>query len=350
MAKKLTALQFQKKILVWFNTHGRKNLPWQQAISPYRVWVSEIMLQQTQVKTVIPYYQQFMQRFPTISKLAIANLDEVLHYWTGLGYYARARNLYKAATIIMHDFNGSFPKKFTEIITLPGIGRSTAGAICALALKQHYAILDGNVKRVLARFAKIQGWPGKTSVADKLWQLAEHYTPQKHIAEYTQAMMDLGATLCTRSNPKCTDCPLTENCLAHQTHCEHQYPTKKSKKQLPIKNTIMMLIKNTTAEWLLEKRPSTGIWGGLWLFPQCETVKDIKHWCWQHDIIIKRQVSLSSFRHTFSHYHLEITPILIETNTMINKIMDAQQFIWYNHKQQIGLAAPVKKLLMQFAR
>ena len=347
MAKSLTPRKFQEKILAWFDLHGRKNLPWQHDISPYRVWISEIMLQQTQVTTVIPYYDRFMQCFSDINKLASAPIDEVLHFWTGLGYYARAHNLHKTALIIKNDFKGVFPQQFSEIVTLPGIGRSTAGAICAIALKQHYSILDGNVKRVLARFAMLEGWAGKPKIADKFWQVAEHYTPAERVADYTQAIMDLGATLCTRSQPKCDRCPLETYCLAHQQQCEMQYPGKKPKKTLLIKKTIMLLIKNSSREWLLEKRPNTGIWGGLWLFPQCKEIDEIQSWCYQHDISIKAQRLLPEFRHTFSHYHLNIQPILVETTKMKTKIMNAQQFIWYNHEQAIGLAAPVKKLLIQ---
>jgi len=348
LVNKLTAVQFQNRLLTWFDQHGRKELPWQKNISPYRVWISEIMLQQTQVKTVIPYYRRFMQYFPTINDLAAADIDKVLHYWTGLGYYARARNLHKATKIIAQDFNGIFPQNFNDIIALPGIGRSTAGAICAITLQQHYAILDGNVKRVLARFAKLEGWPGNAQVSKKFWQLAEYYTPVARIADYTQAIMDLGATICTRGKPKCQLCPLAQCCLAHRYKCEAEYPTKKLKKQLPIKHTVMLLIQNVHSEWLLEKRPTSGIWGGLWLFPQCEETQDIPQWCLQHDINIEQQRPLPKFRHTFSHYHLDIEPVMIQTKHMTNKIMDVQQFIWYNHKQQIGLAAPVHKLLMQF--
>lgn len=344
---KLSPQKFQQKLLAWFDQHGRQTLPWQQNISPYRVWVSEIMLQQTQVQTVIPYYRHFIQRFPNITALAKANRDEVLHYWTGLGYYARARNLHKAAKIITSDFAGEFPQEFRQITALPGIGQSTAGAICAIALQQHYAILDGNVKRVLTRFAAISGWPGKAAINQKLWQLAEFYTPKKHIADYTQAIMDLGATICTRSRPKCSLCPLRTDCIAHQQGQETNYPTKKPKKSLPIKQIVMLLIKNTSTEWLLEKRTENGIWGGLWLFPQCQQLEDISSWCMRHDINAQHQTLLPKFRHTFSHYHLEIQPVFIEDKLSSHKIMDTQQFIWYNQQQKIGLAAPVKKLLGQ---
>ena len=194
----MSAKQFQQAVLTWFDVHGRTNLPWQTSISTYSVWVSEIMLQQTQVNTVIPYFERFMQSFPTVEALAAASGDEVLHHWTGLGYYARARNLHKTAQIICSDLGTEFPDSVEQLCELPGIGRSTAGAICSIAFKKPAAILDGNVKRVLARYAAIEGWPGQTSVHNKLWLQAELYSPVQRVADYTQAMMDLGATLCTR--------------------------------------------------------------------------------------------------------------------------------------------------------
>jgi A/G-specific adenine glycosylase len=350
LANKIDAATFQQLILGWFDQHGRKTLPWQQDISCYRVWISEIMLQQTQVATAIPYYERFMERFPTLASLAQTPNDEVLHYWTGLGYYARARNLHKAAKIIVEQFGGQFPEQFEDIVQLPGIGRSTAGAISAIALAKHYPILDGNVKRVLARFAAIEGWPGKPSVADQLWEIAEHYTPKKRIADYTQAIMDLGAMVCTRTKPNCNACPLSTHCVAHQQHTETKYPTSKPKKSLPIKTTIMLLIKNETGDFLLEKRPPTGIWGGLWGFPQCNATTDIKPWCASNEIDMKAQTALPEFRHTFSHYHLDIQPICITLKNTLHNIMDAQQFVWYNHTQALGLAAPVKKLLTQLRK
>lgn len=346
MANTLNAKQFQQRILTWFEKSGRKDLPWQKNISAYRVWVSEIMLQQTQVKTVIPYYQRFMRSFPSVRTLALAENDEVMHHWTGLGYYARARNLHKAALVIHHEYNDQFPAKFDEIIKLPGIGRSTAGAICAIAYQQPYAILDGNVKRVLARFAAIEGWPGKTNVHDTLWQIAEQYTPHKNVAAYTQAMMDLGAMICTRTKPQCGICPLQASCIAYAQQKQHLYPGKKPKKTLPIKSTVMLLIRNQHGELLLQKQPPAGIWGGLWIFPQCKTKAEVKKWCALNQMRIDTQQTLSAFRHTFSHYHLDIQPILIHTTTH-STAMDATQRLWYNKQQSIGLAAPVKKLLEQ---
>ncbi len=337
--------KFQQAILTWFDQFGRKSLPWQKDIHPYRVWVSEIMLQQTQVTTVIPYYERFMQHFPTVSDLAKAELDQVLHLWTGLGYYARARNLHKSANLIMMQHAGKFPTLFTDIIALPGIGRSTAGAVCAIAMRQHYAILDGNVKRVLARYQSIAGWPGTPKVADELWEIAETLTPKERIADYTQAMMDLGATVCTRSKPKCSLCPLENNCTAKQTESIEQYPGKKPKKVKPIKKTIMLMLRRKNKTVLLERRPNHGIWGGLWLFPQFNKTTDITKWCALHGFTNNTQNQLASFRHTFSHYHLDITPIIIDIDKAPLEVMDCDRYVWYNGNQALGLAAPVKKLL-----
>ena len=231
----MIAEDFQQAVLGWFKHSGRSDLPWQQSINPYRVWVSEIMLQQTQVATVIPYFERFMQSFPTVDKLATAPLDNVLHHWTGLGYYARARNLHKTAQIICTTHNGQFPDDIEQLTDLPGIGRSTAGAIRSIAFKKPAAILDGNVKRVLARFAGVAGWPGKSSVHNQLWEIAESFSPQTHTADYSQAMMDLGATLCTKTSPNCCECPLATDCLANAQGNPQDFPVKSQKRNYPSK-------------------------------------------------------------------------------------------------------------------
>ena len=226
---------FATRILAWYDQHGRKTLPWQLAKTPYSVWISEIMLQQTQVATVIPYYQKFMQSFPDVVALANAPQDEVLHHWSGLGYYARARNLHKAAQYIRDQFDGEFPRDFDDVLALPGIGRSTAGAVLSLSLAQYHPILDGNVKRTLARHQAIEGWPGKKPVEATLWQLSELCTPRTGVAQFNQAMMDMGATLCTRSKPKCEECPVADGCLAHELALTASIPASKPKKEKPIK-------------------------------------------------------------------------------------------------------------------
>jgi A/G-specific adenine glycosylase len=335
--------QFSQRVLKWYDQCGRKDLPWQQNISCYRVWISEIMLQQTQVKTVIPYYLRFMEHFPTVIELAVADLDTVLHLWTGLGYYARARNLHRAAKIIATQFHGEFPQTFDEIVALPGIGRSTAGAICAIALQQHYPILDGNVKRVLTRFFTISGAP--QTITEQLWPLATQLTPRNRVADYTQAIMDIGALICTRSKPHCEHCPLQKNCQAYLTQTQHLFPQKKISKPLPIRQTVMLIIKNERNDILLEQRPPSGLWGGLWLFPQCATLDDINPWLTQQQLTGASQTPLPALRHTFSHFHLDIQPVLIQAQKKVWQIMDSARFVWYNNSLKIGLAAPVKRLL-----
>ncbi|HVC37268.1 MAG TPA: A/G-specific adenine glycosylase, partial [Gammaproteobacteria bacterium] len=268
-------------LLRWYRVHGRKDLPWQHQPTPYRVWVSEIMLQQTQVSTVIPYYGRFMMRFPDIRALANAPLDEVLHLWSGLGYYARARNLQRAAQIIRDDYGGVFPREFEKAASLPGIGRSTAGAILALACGERHAILDGNVKRVLTRLHGAKGWPGENAVAKKLWALAERHTPLKNVAAYTQAIMDLGATVCTRSRPRCLDCPIAVGCVAHIDGNETKFPTPRPRKRLPVRRTCMLLI-TCKGRVMLERRPPAGIWGGLWGFPELPADREVVEWCRSH--------------------------------------------------------------------
>lgn len=252
---------FSSRIIQWYNAHGRKHLPWQQDKTPYKVWISEIMLQQTQVATVIPYYEKFMARFPDAVSLANAEADEVLHYWTGLGYYARARNLHRAAQIIRDQLNGQFPTDFEQVLALPGIGRSTAGAVLSLSLGQHHAILDGNVKRVLARHGAIAGWPGEKAVETQLWQLTEQLTPRDEIEKYNQAMMDIGATICTRSKPSCEHCPVALDCRAQRQGRQTEYPGKKPKKTIPARNAFMVLLRHSDTV-LLNKRPPAGIWEG----------------------------------------------------------------------------------------
>ncbi|MBT8440604.1 MAG: A/G-specific adenine glycosylase, partial [Gammaproteobacteria bacterium] len=258
------AESFSEKVLFWGKAHGRKDLPWQQQMTPYRVWVSEIMLQQTQVKTVIPYFEKFVENFPTIQQLAEANVDEVLHHWSGLGYYARARNLHKTAQTIASVYKGKFPEEIHEMEKLPGIGRSTAGAILSLSRGLYFPILDGNVKRVLARCFEVGGWPGKASVLKQLWQISEKVTPRQETASFNQSMMDLGSMVCTRGSPACDNCPLNNQCGAYKSGNWSNYPGKKPKKALPVKKTIMLLIKNDQGAILLQKRPPAGIWGGLW--------------------------------------------------------------------------------------
>lgn len=347
----MTPQQFSKALLRWHARHGRHDLPWQQQRTPYRVWVSEIMLQQTQVSTVIPYFERFMQRFPDIHALAGASIDEVLHLWTGLGYYARARNLHRAAGIIASAQGGVFPSQLDQLMALPGIGRSTAGAILSLACGQAQPILDGNVKRVLARCHAIRGWPGQREVEQQLWQLAERYTPTQHNSDYTQAIMDLGATLCMRSKPACDACPLQRDCQAYKEQCVESCPGKKPKKALPIRETAMLMLRDG-ARVLLQQRPPSGIWGGLWSFPETAVASDereLRQWCRDAlQLEIDTPTRWSVIRHTFSHFHLDITPLEASVrNNLTESVMESVNTVWYNTCQPDarGLAAPVKRLL-----
>ena len=341
---------FSDSVIRWFADHGRKDLPWQIDPTPYRVWVSEIMLQQTQVSTVIPYYQRFMDRFPLIADLAKASQDEVLHYWSGLGYYARGRNLHQAARLVMDEYDGRFPKDIESVQRLPGVGRSTAGAVLSLSLGQAHPILDGNVKRVLTRCFAVAGWPGRSEVQKRLWSLAETLTPEKQIKAYNQAMMDLGAGVCIRRNPKCGQCPLSHLCKAYIAGNPHDYPESKPKKKLPEKSICMLLVTDDQGQVLLEKRPPAGIWGGLWSFPECETYEQINTWCQRHLAVSDFDVTLwQPRRHTFSHYHLDITPAEIRLKTTTSCVMDAADRVWYNTRNTDlrGLAAPVARLLAE---
>ncbi|WP_062064582.1 A/G-specific adenine glycosylase [Cellvibrio sp. OA-2007] len=342
---------FSAPVLKWFDRHGRKHLPWQQDISAYRVWLSEIMLQQTQVTTVIPYFERFIAQFPSVQSLAAAPIDEVLHLWTGLGYYARARNLHKCAQAVVNQYGGEFPATVAALAELPGIGRSTAGAIVSIAFQQRAAILDGNVKRVLARYHAVEGWPGQLPVANQLWEIAEQYTPKKRANHYTQAMMDMGATLCTRSKPKCEQCPLRDGCVAYAQGNPQDYPGKKPKKTLPEKAVQLLMLRNPAGDLLLQQRPAQGIWGGLWSFPELAMDADAQEFVETHFGKVIELEEWNSYRHTFSHYHLDITPVLIQLAKSPGAIGEAATH-WYNPHQPdaLGLAAPVKKLLEKLAQ
>ncbi len=341
---------FQKLVLKWFDCFGRHSLPWQQNKTPYRVWVSEIMLQQTQVTTVIPYFERFLTRFPDLASLARAKEDEVLHVWTGLGYYSRARNLHRSAQIIQKDWQGIFPNQLEQVESLPGIGRSTAGAILSCAFNKKAAILDGNVKRLLARFHGLTDPIDDKKTLDRLWELAEEYTPSKRVADYSQVMMDLGATVCTPKNPRCSDCPLLSSCQAQQRGLVEQIPFKKKKAKLPVRKTTFLILQNKDRV-LLQKRPSSGIWGGLWSLPEIPekaSLAQIKRHCLkQFQLEIKQGRTLKPFRHTFSHFHLEVHPVHLTLDRPLPKNMASQTQIWYSlHRPKaLGLPAPILSLL-----
>ncbi len=342
---------FADRVLAWFDEHGRKDLPWQLDVNPYRVWVSEIMLQQTQVQTVIPYFERFMESFPNVQALADASQDEVLHHWSGLGYYARARNLHKAAQIIRDEHAGVVPVDIEELVALPGIGLSTAGAILSLALDQRHAILDGNVKRVLARHDAVAGWPGTTAVAKALWEIAVRNTPRSGSAAYTQAIMDLGATLCTRSKPACERCPVSEDCAALAANSIADYPGRKPKKDKPRRQTTMLIASNEHGVYL-EKRPEAGIWGGLWSLPELGE-RTLEDWC--DEKLNGSAISTEAWpalSHSFSHYDLDIHPILVRIDAPLSKVADGDDARWYSLDGEPpgGIAAPVRKLIDQLKK
>jgi len=345
------AAQFAPALLAWFDRHGRKHLPWQQNTTPYRVWVSEIMLQQTQVATVIPYYERFMARFPDVQALAAASSDEVLHLWTGLGYYARARNLHRAAQSIVSDHGGEFPQTLDDVEALPGIGRSTAGAILALSREQRHPILDGNVKRVLARCFGIAGFPGQQNVERELWALAEACTPQQRVANYTQAIMDLGATLCVRSRPLCPMCPMNEFCVARIENLQAVLPTPRPKKDRPQRTAYAVLAMRGDGSVLLERRPPMGIWGGLWTFPQFDDRDSALAWLQTQDMadLEAEADRLGPYSHSFTHFDLTLHPIVLRVARPPQFVADADRLCWYDPRQpaQIGLAKPSVDLIRQ---
>jgi len=371
---------FASRLIAWQRTHGRHDLPW-QGTDAYRVWLSEIMLQQTQVATVIPYYQHFVASFPNIAALASATEEQVLAHWSGLGYYARGRNLHRAAQIIVEKYHGEFPREFEQILELPGIGRSTAAAICALAFHDHRAILDGNVKRVLARYCGIEGWTADKKIEAQLWQQAETLLPIKksprpvgervrergehEIATYIQAQMDMGAMLCTRGKPKCIQCPVQTDCVAHQTGRVHALPTPRPRKAVPERHATLLLLMHGR-DILLEKRPPQGIWGGLWCLPQLDDGGELlKEYLQRNGMDVSERIdarhtresanptdsknqyeALTPFTHTFTHFKLHITPVLLQVT---HKPLQVQQVgsVWLGVEEalQAAIPTPVRALL-----
>jgi len=335
------------RLLAWFDHAGRKHLPWQQQRTPYRVWISEVMLQQTQVSTVIPYFERFMARFSQVGQLADAPLDEVLHLWTGLGYYARARNMHKAARAVVDRHGGQFPLQLDEVQALPGIGRSTAGAILAQACGQRHPILDGNVKRVLTRAFGIHGDPSSKLVETRLWQLATQLTPHERVADYTQAMMDLGATVCVRSRPRCQQCPFVRECVAHRDGLQAQLPTPKAKRVRPHKHQIALVACDTRGRLLLEKRPPVGIWGGLWVCPQFDNDAALQSWMSDHLVSASSGNALPAIDHAFTHFDLHLALHHVRVAQWRDAVADVSRYCWYDPRspERVGLARPVLTVL-----
>jgi A/G-specific adenine glycosylase len=338
------------RLLAWHAKEGRHDLPWQQDITPYRVWVSEIMLQQTQVATVIPYFERFMARFPDVRSLANAPTDEVLHLWTGLGYYARARNLHRAAQIIRDEHGARFPRDIESVMELPGIGRSTAGAILAISTGARHAILDGNVKRVLARHHGVEGAIDDNATIEGLWRLAEHHTPVDGVAVYTQAIMDLGATLCTRANPRCDQCPISRGCRARIDGRQSELPAGKKRRAARKLKRAVMLVARRESSVLLVQRPSSGIWGGLWCLPEfadrnaAEAFASV-----ELDRARLAASALPDIEHSFTHFDLVITPVVARC-VGESKVREPKS-LWYDlaDPARVGLPAPIKALLGSLA-
>ena len=325
-----------RRLVRWQARHGRHDLPWQRTRDPYRIWLSEVMLQQTQVATVIPYYRRFLARFPSVKALATATLDDVLTLWSGLGYYTRARNLHAAARAVVALHRGRFPRTREGLESLPGLGRSTAAAIAVFAFGEREAILDGNVKRVLARHFAVRGYPGEKRVENRLWALAESELPATNIEAYTQALMDLGAGVCTRKRPACADCPLSETCRGYARGKAEAYPEARPRRNRPLRSTSMLLLL-CKGEVLLEKRPPAGVWGGLWCFPEIEPGSEK----------LSGKRSLPVLRHEFTHFTLDITPIVCFLESASPRATEPGQ-IWLPVEEAIGAAvpAPVRKLLV----
>jgi A/G-specific adenine glycosylase len=339
------------RLLRWFDQHGRKDLPWQHALDDggrdaYRVWLSEVMLQQTQVATVIGYFDRFIGALPTLRDLADADEDAVLALWSGLGYYRRARFLHHAAQICVEQHDGELPRDFDALCALPGIGRSTAGAILAQAHGLRFAILDGNVKRVLTRYHGIHGHPGESAVEKQLWLHAETHTPTSRVADYTQAIMDLGATLCVRTRPRCEDCPLAGDCTAYRDDLTALLPSRKPGKSIPTRATVMLILRDAQGRVLLERRGPQGVWSGLWSLPEAADPNTAWRTAQQHAQVDDAQ-TLTPFTHVFSHYRLNIEPLLFDRATAQRGIADNPQLRWCSSTElaALGLPAPVRTLL-----
>jgi A/G-specific adenine glycosylase len=334
---------FAARLVAWHKRHGRRGLPWQGTRDPYRIWLSEVMLQQTQVSAVIPYYERFLQRFPTVEALARASEDAVLRLWSGLGYYARGRNLHAAAKQIAEQ--GRFPGTAEAIGRLPGVGRTTAAAIAAFAFGERAAILDGNVKRVIARSFGVAGWPGKPAVQQRLWAIAETLLPKRDIGTYTQALMDLGATLCTRARPGCGKCPVSASCVAYKQDLVDVLPTPRPRQPLPERQATWLILRQA-GRILLERRPASGLWGGLWSFPECDH-REPRVFCREvlnYDVEAMRD--LAPVQHGFTHFQLRIRPVVCDVRRAAHRAeLPGRLWLDLPDALEAAIPAPVRKVL-----
>ena len=342
-----TVAPLAERLLIWFDQHGRHDLPWQHPRDPYRVWLAEIMLQQTQVQTVIPYFTRFVTALPDLPALAAAPIDQVMALWSGLGYYTRARNLHAAARLCVQHHDGNLPENFDDLVALPGIGRSTAGAILAQAHGLPFPILDGNVRRVLARWRAIEGWPGSTTTQKTLWALAQDLLPDHRLADYTQALMDLGATVCTRHKPDCARCPLRTDCGAYREGRVDELPTPRPAKALPQRQCLMLLTFDTRNRVLLQRRTHPGVWQGLWSLPEAPDLDSLQVVSARHIQSHAQGRALPAFEHVFSHYRLQITPWLVAPAMALPHVGDDEDYRWVAvaELETLGLPTPVRKLI-----
>jgi A/G-specific adenine glycosylase len=339
---------FARPLLDWYARSGRHDLPWQISSTPYRVWISEVMLQQTQVATVIPFFERFVEKFPVVRSLAAADINDVLALWSGLGYYARARNLHRAAQAVVALYDGELPRNRDALEALPGIGRSTAAAILALSFGTRHAILDGNVKRVLARYHAVAGWAGQAAVLKTLWTLAEEHTPNGQVADYTQAIMDLGATVCTRARPACRRCPVARGCAALASDRVGELPAPRPKKPRPRRRSRILVLRNDAGEFLLERRPPSGIWGGLLSFPELADDETAAAWCRMRIGCEPGSIlELTPVEHGFTHFELTMEPAYIELEHSPAAVMDRNRWLWYNADAAApgGIPAPISRLI-----
>ncbi|BCX81069.1 A/G-specific adenine glycosylase [Methylomarinovum caldicuralii] len=343
----MTPAEFATRLLDWFDRHGRKDLPWQHPRTPYRVWISEIMLQQTQVATVIPYFERFTARFAHPQDLADAPLDEVLGLWSGLGYYARARNLHLAARQIVERHGGELPADPQTLAALPGIGRSTAGAILSLGFEQPAPILDGNVRRLWCRLYHIDTWPGDSATQRRLWQLSEIHLPGQRAADYTQALMDFGATVCTRTRPRCNECPFEPSCQARKAGIEARLPVPRPKRQLPQRTAYWLVLRDARRRIYLERRPPAGVWGGLWAFPEWPDSDALTHHCHRLGIAPESLTPLPSRRHTFTQFRLHYHPVIANAISVTQCHDHPGNWLYPQEALDLALPAPVRNLITE---